>query len=137
MIKVNKSNVTHRSPVYWTHVEKEAEKRAWKRAGFKNKQDLYKKVKELPLEEKVALLERIFFDEMVTLYFKDYIEFQESLGKKLVVTEKEMLDYANKEFKDTTFIPPCENPNQPDFHASRISPEKLQLITFYDNGDYD
>lgn len=137
MIKVNKENVHHKSPVYWTHVEKEAERRAWKKAGFKNKQDLINKVSKLPIEEKVALLERIFFTEMVTLYFKDYVEFQESLGKCLVVSEKEMLNYANKEFKDTSFIPPNENPQQPDFHASRISTETLKLETFYDNGDYD
>lgn len=137
MIKVNKEHVTPTASVYWTHVEKEAEKRAWKKAGFKSKEDLTEKVAQLPMKEKVALLERIFFTEMVTLYFKDYVEFQESLGKCLVVSEKEMLDYANKEYKNSSFILPKDNPEQPGFHASRISTKTLQLELFYDDGSYD
>lgn len=137
MTKANKDNVKNKTAVFWLHIEQEAERRAWNKAGFKDKEDLFERVHDLPIEEKIDLLCRLFEIEVATLYFRDFVKFQESLGKNLVVTEKEMLEYAEQEYRNSTFMPPSENPHTTQWPASRISTSTLELEKFYDNGNDD
>lgn len=83
----------------WEECKYEAEKRAWKKTGFADRDDLLQKTRELPLEKKMELLSELFIKEIAALHFKKKVEFLEGLnGGPLIVSKEEMLEYLHKYF---------------------------------------
>lgn len=114
-----------RYDVGWDAAKSKAEELAWERTGFKGPDHVKESARSLPIEEKLEILAEIFADEIARRHFERRVEFQEKLGKNMVVGAQEMIDWLYHTFKgddevewriETTWV-----------QDSRISPD-FQLI---------
>ena len=90
----------YRFEVGWQEAKAVAEERAWERTGFKNSAHVRESARALPLEEKLEILAEIFAEEIAKRHFERRVEFQEKLGKDMVVHADEMIQWLHDTFKD-------------------------------------
>lgn len=87
-----------RDRIGWTEVEYYARQRAWERTGYKDFNEARKAAQKLDTEKKLALLCEVFEEEIAQKYFEKKVKFQYELGKKMVVTKEEMLEWTKETF---------------------------------------
>lgn len=67
-----------------------AEHLAWKKAGFESEESLMEEVRNMPAEEKLELLFRIFHEEIAKRYLKNKMLFIQNLGGRTYVKPEEI-----------------------------------------------
>lgn len=89
----------NRYEIGWAQAKGEAERRAWARTGFKNREHVRESARNLPMEEKLEILAEIFAEEIAKRHFERRVEFQEKLGKDMVVPYQEMVNWMMETYK--------------------------------------
>lgn len=92
-----------------------ADRLAWKRCGFKNRDDLKQTVRALPLEKQVEMLVEANIDDLAEMLFYEKQEFLLGLGHKTWVDAEEVYTYAKDTFKGPEWTIDKNN-----FHSVRI-----------------
>ena len=118
-----------RFEVDWRAADHWAEPIAWKRVGFKDKDDVKQKVRELPIEEKVDMLVELHIEKLAKKHFRKKVEFLQALGHKTWVDDQEVLEYIKETFKSNERTEWVIRPG--DFHGKHIDPDSLQFDTLH------
>ena len=84
----------YRHEVTWQDLKGAAEKMAWKKSGFEDREALKEHVRSLSLEERLDLLTEHFIEDISKVYLQRRQAFMENLGQSICVSKEEILEYA-------------------------------------------
>ena len=96
--------MSHNDRITWHEVEYYARQKAWEKTGYRDFESVKKAARKLKDEEKLDILFEIFEEEIARKYFANKTKFQKELGRKLVVTREELLDWTKETFPNYEII---------------------------------